>query len=69
MYGRVREIRSCLVEGRKIIMDITRKCPHCQKVYFLIEEDKCPHCGKEDEFNPFKDIFGDDNPFSNMGVT
>jgi len=50
-------------------MDITKKCPHCQKVYFLIEEDKCPHCGKEDEFNPFKDIFGDDNPFSNMGVT
>jgi len=51
-------------------MDITRKCPHCQKVYFLIEEDKCPHCGKEDnELNIFKDIFGDDNPFSNIGAT
>jgi len=51
-------------------MDITRKCPHCQKIYFLIEGEKCPFCGKkEEEFNPFKDIFGDDNPFNGLGAT
>jgi len=51
--------------------DITRKCPHCQKVYFVIEnEEKCPFCGKKEEkFNPFKEIFGEDNPFNNMGGT
>jgi RNA polymerase subunit RPABC4/transcription elongation factor Spt4 len=51
--------------------NITRKCPHCKKVYFVIEnEDVCPFCGyDENSNNLFKDIFGDDNPFSNMGVT
>lgn len=51
-------------------MDITRRCPHCQKVYFVIEGETCPHCGKKEvEFNPFKELFGNDNLFSNMGVT
>jgi hypothetical protein len=52
-------------------MDITRKCPHCQKVYFLIEGKPCPFCDKDDRDNlqVWKDIFGDDNPFSNIGVT
>ena len=51
-------------------MDITRKCPHCQKVYFVIEGEPCPFCGlKDKDFNPFKEIFGDDNPFNGMGVT
>jgi hypothetical protein len=35
------------------------KCPHCQKCYFAVEGKPCPFCGKkEEEFNPFKDIFG-----------
>lgn len=51
-------------------MDITRKCPHCQKVYFVIEGEPCPFCGYDENNNSiFKDIFGDDNPFSNMGVS
>ncbi len=51
-------------------MDIVRHCPHCQKVYFVIEGECCPFCGKKDiEFNFFREIFEDDNPFSNMGVT
>ena len=55
--------------------DITRKCPYCQKCYFIIdtldgERDVCPFCGKkEEEFNPFKAIFGNDNPFDNIGIT
>ena len=52
-------------------MDITKKCPHCGKHYFYLEGKPCPHCGKgeNDGIQIFKDIFGDDNPFSNMGVT
>jgi hypothetical protein len=52
-------------------MDIVQKCPHCQKAYFIIEGRNCPHCGKEEKvgLDIFKDIFGDDNPFSNIGVT
>jgi rRNA maturation endonuclease Nob1 len=55
--------------------DIVRHCPHCQKCYFIIEtldgeKDVCPFCGKkEEEFNPFKEMFGNDNPFSGFGVT
>ena len=51
--------------------DIIRKCSYCQKVYFVIEGEACPFCGKRDTdfFDKFKDIFGDDNPFNNIGVT
>lgn len=43
----------------------TRKCLYCQKVYFIVDGEPCPFCGrKEVDFNPFKEIFGDDNPFS-----
>jgi len=51
-------------------MDIVQKCQHCGKAYFVIQDRPCPHCGKkEEEFNPFKDIFGDDNPFNGLGAT
>jgi len=55
----------------RLIMDITRHCLNCGKYYFEgIPGEPCPFCGKkEEEFNPFKDIFGDDNPFSNLGAT
>jgi len=58
--------------GEFKMSDITRKCPYCQKCYFIIdgERDVCPFCGKkEEEFNPFKAIFGNDNPFDNIGIT
>jgi len=43
------------------------KCPYCQKVYFFIKDKVCPFCGKkEEESVPFKDIFGDDNSFSEI---
>jgi uncharacterized OB-fold protein len=51
-------------------MDIVRKCPNCGKCYFYIEGKPCPFCGKRDtDFNPFKEIFENDNPFSGLGVT
>ena len=52
-------------------MDIVQKCPHCGKAYFIIEDRPCPHCGKSEKvgLDIFKDIFGDDNPFNNLGVT
>ena len=49
-------------------MDITRKCPHCQKCYFIIDnEERCPFCGKKDTdfFDKFRNMFGD-NPFDNL---
>lgn len=51
--------------------DIIRRCRYCYKCYFIFEnEEKCPFCGKkEKEFNPFKELFGDDNPSNNMGGT
>jgi uncharacterized OB-fold protein len=52
--------------------DITRRCSKCGKHYFVYNEDyKCPHCGHNpnNDFNPFKDIFGDDNPFNGLGAT
>ena len=51
-------------------MDIIKRCLKCCKIYFYIEGNPCPHCDYEEkEFNPFREIFGDDNPFNNMGVT
>lgn len=51
-------------------MDIIRKCPHCQKVYFVIEGEPCPFCGCYDgSVDMFKELFGNDNPFNGMGVT
>jgi hypothetical protein len=53
-------------------MDISKKCFYCGKYYFMIDRDrenKCPHCGKKenDGLDIFRNMFGDDNPFSNMG--
>lgn len=52
-------------------MNKTRKCQHCQKIYFVIEDiNRCPFCGKEDDgLQAFKDLFGDDNPFNDVGIT
>ena len=51
-------------------MDNTCKCSQCKRVYFVIDKEVCPFCGyDENKDNIFKDLFEDDNPFSNMGVT
>lgn len=51
-------------------MSKIKLCPYCQKVYFDLDQEKCPFCGKkEEEFNPFREIFEDDNPFDKFGVT
>ena len=44
------------------------KCPHCKKVFFLMEnQTKCPFCDEDlnDFMKNFKDLFGKDNPFGN----
>jgi len=48
-------------------MNNVRKCHHCNKCFFDIDNDVCPHCHNhitniDDFINiqcPFKDIFGD----------
>ena len=48
------------------------KCIICDKIYFDIGQDICPHCKNKspnDGLDIFKDIFGSNNPFDDLGAT
>lgn len=51
-----------------MINNKTIKCCHCSKIFFDLGNDKCPYCKKEVRvmIDTFKDLFGKDNPFSNL---
>jgi len=44
------------------------KCPHCNKIFFDIQNNNCPFCGKYTNVLPdtFKNMFGKDNPFNEI---
>jgi len=48
-------------------MNNVTKCPHCNKVFFGNSQ-ICPFCKKniDDINNIYKNMFGEDNPFSQM---
>jgi hypothetical protein len=53
-------------------MNITQKCSNCGKIYFIIsQEEPCPFCGKnpKDGLQMFNKLFGEDNPFKDVGIT
>ena len=47
------------------------RCSICDKIYFDIGQDVCPYCKNKpkDDLQIFNDLFGDDNPFKDVGVT
>jgi len=47
------------------------KCPHCKQIFFDNDNDKCPFCNQSlsTGLEPFYDLFGDNNPFNDIGRT